>query len=416
MTKLRKRTSFAFYSFSLFFLISCLSSCTSYQIRQTNTNSAEKRETNTPEVFLLDVGVQIFAPDVLATPTDERLYKNVRESESIWVAQQLKNTLESSRAWGVVRIIPDTKVIMDLRVNGKILQSDGETLALHVTTYDTSGEVWLDKEYRQTVSRYSYDPANADFEPFQSLYNDISNDLLDILKSTPLDTRADLRTISSVRFAQSFSPEAFGEYLIQDEPGIYRINSLPAANDPAFKRIREIQLRDQLFVDVLQTYYLGFSDNMDASYREWREQSYRETQIIRELEGTARARRLGGWLTILGGATALLVDSNGSEFNTVDVIQNVSGSVAIFAGVETLRSSFQKKDEAALHIETLSELGQSLESELEPSVIELQDRTVTLTGTVRNQYEDWRKILADIYYAETGYARPEEEQTSETYQ
>ena len=85
--------------------------------------------------------------------------------------------------------------------------------------------------------------------------------------------------------------------------------------------------------------------------------------------------------------------------------------MAVYAGVEQLRASYAQRDEASLHIETLSELGQSLEEELTPSVIDLQDRTITLTGTVRDQYSEWRKLLADMYYLETGYPRPDEERT-----
>ena len=150
-----------------------------------------------------------------------------------------------------------------------------------------------------------------------------------------------------------------------------------------------------MFVDVLQDYYLGFADKMDDAYLEWRAQSHRETQLIRQLETSARAQRLGGWLSIIGGTGALFGDS---------AITQTAGAVGIFAGAETLRNSFQNRDDAALHIEILSEVGRSIEAELEPSILELQDRTITLTGTVRNQYDEWRDIMREIYIRETGYS------------
>ena len=51
-------------------------------------------------------------------------------------------------------------------------------------------------------------------------------------------------------------------------------------------------------------------------------------------------------------------------------------------------------------METLAELGNSLESEIAPQTIELDERVVTLTGSVQEQYTQWREILADIYAAE----------------
>ena len=40
--------------------------------------------------------------------------------------------------------------------------------------------------------------------------------------------------------------------------------------------------------------------------------------------------------------------------------------------------------------------------QLAPQVIELEDRTVMLSGNVEDQYTQWREILADIYRAEIG--------------
>ena len=44
----------------------------------------------------------------------------------------------------------------------------------------------------------------------------------------------------------------------------------------------------------------------------------------------------------------------------------------------------------------------SLEAEITPQVIELEDRSVTLKGNVDDQYAQWRSLLADIYAAEIG--------------
>ena len=382
-------------SFLFVVVAGVMSGCSSYELRTTDLKPADLLELDTPEELLLDVGIQIFEPDFENIPSEELVFVSVRESESVWIAQQLKSTLESSNAWGVVRLVPDDQVVLDLQLQGEVLQSDGENLRLHVTTYDSAGRVWLDKEYTKVVSKFSYEPSQANREPFQGLYNEISNDLLLLLKDQTLEYRADLRTISSIKFARSFSPEAFDAYLVENDEGYYQVDRLPAENDPLLERVQQIQLRDQMFVDILQDYYVGFTDQMDEPYLEWRAQSFRETQVIRELENSARAQRLSGWLSILGGTAGLFSNST---------VSRQAGSVAIFGGSQILRDSFQKRDEAALHIEILSEVGRSIEAELEPTILELQDRTITLTGTVRNQYDEWREILREIYYRETGYA------------
>jgi len=384
----------------LFFWLLILAGCTTYDVRTTDFQTAETLEVDTPDAYLLDVGIEVLEPDIEGVPEDGVVFKRVREAESVWVAQKLKETLESTNAWGAVRIVPDEEVIMDLLVSGKIVQSDGETLSLDILVKDQTGRTWLENNYSQVISHYAYDPSLRENEPFQGIYNQVANDLLEILQKTSLEKRRAIRSISAMRFAQSFSPEAFNQYLVEDRNGYYRLDRLPADNDPMLNRVQSIQARDHMFVDVLQDYYFGFASNMEDPYREWRAQSYQETQLIRELQTSARNRRLAGWLAIIGGAAGSI---EGNRYVAT------AGMVSIMAGLAELQQSYGERDEASMHIETLSEIGQSLEEDLEPSVIELQDRTITLSGTVRDQYDEWRQILANMYYLETGIPPLEED-------
>lgn len=384
----------------LFLTALVVTGCTSYEVRTTDFQEADKLEVETPDAYLLDIGIEILDPDIEGTPDSGAMFQRVREAESVWVAQKLKETLEGTNAWGAVRITPDDEIIMDLQIGGKITQSDGETLTLHIRAEDQTGKVWLDQDYTQIISRYAYDPSLRENEPFQGIYNQIANDLLDQLRQTTLEQRHAIRSVTAMRFAQSFSPAAFDQYLVKDSNGYYQIDRLPADNDPMLNRVQRIQARDQMFVDVLQDYYFGFANNMEDPYHEWRAQSYQETRIIDELETSSRNRRFAGWLAIISGVAGSV---EGNEYVAT------AGVVSIMAGLAELQQSYSERDEASLHIETLSEIGQSLEEDLEPSVLELQDRTITLTGTVRDQYEEWRKILANMYYAETGIPPVEED-------
>jgi hypothetical protein len=67
-----------------------------------------------------------------------------------------------------------------------------------------------------------------------------------------------------------------------------------------------------------------------------------------------------------------------------------------------LKSGLEKRNEAEIHVEALEELGLSLEAEIAPQVIELEDNSILLSGNVEDQYAQWREILADIYRAEIG--------------
>ena len=53
-----------------------------------------------------------------------------------------------------------------------------------------------------------------------------------------------------------------------------------------------------------------------------------------------------------------------------------------------------------------SELARSFESEAGTQVVEVEGRTLKLTGTAEEQYREWRRLLATIYAEETGGVSP----------
>jgi hypothetical protein len=65
-----------------------------------------------------------------------------------------------------------------------------------------------------------------------------------------------------------------------------------------------------------------------------------------------------------------------------------------------LKSGLEQKQQAASFDESVAEMGASLESTLAPQVIELEDRTITLTGNVQAQYQQWQQLLGQIYRQE----------------
>jgi hypothetical protein len=72
----------------------------------------------------------------------------------------------------------------------------------------------------------------------------------------------------------------------------------------------------------------------------------------------------------------------------------------MYAGGGLIKSGLERRAEANIHSLALEELGQSLEADITPQVIELEDRTIELSGTIEDQYGQWREILSDIYAAE----------------
>jgi len=208
------------------------------------------------------------------------------------------------------------------------------------------------------------------------------------------DDRRDVRLVTELLFARSFSPDAFDGYLAKNPKGRYLIMRLPAEGDPMLQRVRKIRERDHLFVDTLQEYYISFDEQMSGPYDEWRKLSYEEVVALQELRAESRRQMLLGAAAVIGGiAAATTGDSSASRS---------AGHIAVIGGGYMLKSGLLKRSEAQIHVEALDELGTSLEAEIAPKVIELEDRTVTLSGSVEEQYAQWRALLAEIYAAEIG--------------
>lgn len=375
-----------------------LAGCVSQTVKSTSVPALQGSAQPVPEDELMDVAVAIFDPGIDFADDDERLYPEVRRAEARYIPKLLSEVLQNSGAWGAVRVVPNEGRVTDLMITGTILHSDGETLELKVLARDSRDYVWLDRVYEGTASRYAYDAkTRSTYDPFQAVYHQIANDLIERFDALPSAQRKEIRTVSELLFAQSFSTEAFEGYLDKTRKGKQLVVRLPAEDDPMLARVRMLRERDHVFVDTLQSYYNGFSEEMFGPYQEWRKLSYQEVIAYQELKRESTRQLIAGGAAIIAGIAAA---------GSGDGSARAAGNVAIIGGGYLLKSGLESRAEAQIHVEALEEIGQSLEAEITPQVIELEDRTVMISGSVEDQYAQWREVLAEIYRNEIGELAP----------
>ncbi len=368
--------------------------CVSQTVKSTSVPPLDAPTVSVADNEVLDVGIAIFDPGIEVIDEAEPIYPEVRRAEATFMAEQLRNTLQEVGAWGAVRVVPNSDQFNDLLVEAKILHSDGERLELDVTVTDARGIRWIDKTYEGVTSRYAYNGRVANTQdPFLLVYRNIANDMLKVFNSLRPRDRVAIRQVAELRFARSFSEAAFADYLEANDKGVYRIIRLPAENDPMLERVRALRQRNYVFVDTLQGNYTGFSEEMLTPYQEWRKLSYEEVVALQELKRESNAQLIAGAASVVGGIVAQ--GSNNRYANT-------AGMVGVIGGGYLIKSGLEKRAEANIHSLALEEIGQSLEAEITPRVIELEDRTVRLTGNVEDQYAQWRELMADIYATEIG--------------
>jgi hypothetical protein len=348
------------------------------------------------EELLLDVGIPTLNDGLYLTDENDTVFPEVRFAEAIYFANQLAKVMEKSGAWGAIRVTPNDQVITDVYITGTILHSDGETLELSVVVKDSKGREWFAKTYKKVAGKLAYDRKSRNNlgDPFQNLFISIANDLLIYREKLKSETVIDLRNISELRFAKQFSPEAFSEYISKNKKGILTLERLPAEDDELLTRIKKIRQRDYLYIDTMQDYYDGFSQQMHFAYQEFRQSSYDSVVKARQLNRQGNQR-------IIAGIGSILAGIYGRTQADSRLASDASTATAAVGGF-ILKSGLEKKQQSSEYDESVAEMGSSLEAEIAPQVIALEDRTVTLTGTVQAQYTQWQALMAKIYQQERG--------------
>ena len=349
-----------------------------------------------PQELLLDVGIPTLNDGLYLTDENDTVFPEVRFAEAIYFANQLAKVMEKSGAWGAIRVTPNDQVITDVYITGTILHSDGETLALSVVVKDTKGQKWFSKTYRKVVGKLAYDRKSRNNlgDPFQNLFIRIANDVLIYREKITSKELMELRSVSEIRFAKQFSSDAFAEYLSENKKGILNLERLPAEDDELLKRVQKIRQRDYLYIDTMQDYYDGFSQQMHFAYQEFRQSSYDSVVKSRQLNRQGNQR-------IITGIGSILAGIYGRTQADTRLASNASSATAAVGGF-ILKSGLEQKQKSAEYDESIAEMGSSLEAEIAPQVIALEDRTITLTGTVQAQYGQWQTLMAKIYQQERG--------------
>ena len=399
---------------ALAFALLGLAGCVVNETRPLPKLEAVQAKQQIPEAELLDVGIQAFDANIPAALADNeealdkrRIYPDVRKAESRLLPTRLKATLEASGQWGAVRVVPQGVKFVDVMVTGKILESTGGRLELEIDAVDATGRVWIkDKTYAGDADLGSYktDAAMRTRDPFQNVYVQIANDLLLAREQLDGASRREVRDVAQLRFAQDLDSRSFGGYLQQDANGITRVSRLPAKDDPAIARIAKIRERDAAVVDTLDGYNEQFAEGMFDSYAGYRRTS-REA-----IEKEEKARAQATTRTVLGAAAVLASILAPSQCGSGDYnCQRIEDAVRYGAGaggVAAVMSGIKKFGDAKTAAQEVKELARSFENEAGAQVVEVEGRTLKLTGTAEEQYREWRKLLAAIYVEETGGVAP----------
>ena len=365
-----------------------------------------------PSNIFLDIAIPVFDPGFPKHQSGEIDYQKIKQA-GIWpqlrraeakrFAVSSKKALDNIPAFGAVSVVPSPNTSADLYILGKINHSDSQLVSLTATVIDSTGSIWGEKQFRHTVSDgFFRDSKNNNADPYQPIFNQLADYVYSLLLQQSETDKTRIQQTSLLRYAQTYSPETFSPFLhshivnnhIGQQPHWrHNLTGFPNEKNRMLARIQALRIHDQLFIDKLQDHYLQFDADTTEPYRIWQREALTERIIAAEVSNKGVQSGLLSGAMILGG---ILLDKNS---------QSSSGQIGKFAALlgatYFAAQSLERNAELKIHKATIDEMGESLDVTLSPSVIALDNKTIELTGTSAEQYQQWKAHLLKIYQVET---------------
>lgn len=380
----------------------------------TETKGFLKTRMNIPSLRLaipvLDPGIPLSSKE----QHDKGIWPELRKSESVWTAFKLKEWMHRYNQFDEIIVSADSSVSADVYLIGKILKSDGETMSIEYSVIDATGSVWFADETDTHRVEVGWHQRNEDSgkDPFDPLYNKVAETVYEALKDrgkahvknlekssnnrrSQGGTLSDLERIELTRdlaFARFLSPDEFGDSIVASN-GRYQIQYIPTRDGSDWARIESIQTREDAFVDVVQKYYTEFVDKIVDDYRQWQYDSF---PIAREIRIAKRNRAIQGvaGTVLLVASVAAATDGAADDG---DGSAELGTKVGAAIGSSLLISSFVQNARRKAAVDEINELGGSLHNSLKPTRVDLNGKVVTLSGTVHDQFTQWRTMLTEMY-------------------
>jgi hypothetical protein len=330
---------------------------------------------------LLEIGVRVFGTaqkEAEEYEIGDWVFDEIIQKETQFLPHLLKNTLVDSRQWGAIRVIPDRDPSLDLIVEGQIVQSDGETLELQIRAFDSSGREWLNKTYADQSIQEEY-PESTRFtldntfdainfvDPFQDIYNRIANDLVAVRTNLGEQTLRDLNLVTDMLYAGDLSPSDFSGTVKENEDGLLVIDRLPSLDDPMMARVADMKYRHHLFIDTVDEYYQTLYEDIQPAYVLWRRYSIDQ---ITEIETSQQ-------------------EASQSDYGSS-------------SGFLSLSQRYDRFKWSKIFEREFNDLAAGFNNELAPAFLELNSQVHGLTGTMEQQYREWRGILRRLFELENG--------------
>jgi hypothetical protein len=355
----------------------------------------------------LDVVVPVFDPGLPKDSSgnldydkikNDAIWPQLRRAESKKFAFSTKKAIQKIGAFGSVNVTPDSNVSSDVFVIGSIVESNSEIVKVKAVVMDSSGSVWGQKIFKHRVSEgFFRNSRNKNKDPYEPVFTQVADYVYTLLQRKNEVQKQAIRDLTTIRYAQYYSPESYDQYVQQKIVGNafsgkryeFKLTGKPSDADRMLGRIDALRNQDNMFIDRLQVQYEAFDLQSQESYRVWQKETLVEAVAARKAKNTRNAKAVLGIAAAIG---AVMVAKNSNS-----TYAGSSTAALAVASVAAIGSSLKDNQQFKIHRASLDEMGESLDINLSPSVMQFNETTTTLTGTASEQHEQWKAHLKAIY-------------------
>ena len=373
----------------------------------------------------LDLAVVVFDPNVdeySAKLHEKMIWPQVRKTESIRFAHQLKRTIQNRNLFERVFVAPTTRVSADLYLTGTIRKSTPDVLEISWALTDARGVKWFGKGKRvkhRVESGWHERFNQTGRDPFQRVWDIVSQTIEKRLQSflaenekfidrqmvrispgqTPrLSEVQHIALTRDLAMARVLAPTIYSESLVKNRRDQWRIASIPDPKTEDWLRVEAFARKDQDITDLFDVQYTNFINEIGPIYEIWQDDLYEFSKDARV--GARRTRILqivGGVLAIMGLSIAGDEDPPESALDE-DYISNSEAGAEISAiGVGILIASLFTGHRKDQNLDILNEKSSAFDHEFSPMNIKIQDNTMKLQGRISDQFTVWRQTLKELY-------------------
>ena len=323
------------------------------------------------DVAALNVSISVFdpgVPDDRSLHRDLQIFPRIRDVEAKFLPFVLRETLVATGEWGAVRVVTEPDDAAEIAISGSIVHSDGERLELRVRAVDATGRLWFDRNFAARLA--DADPRSGMTDggsAYQSLYDGVARALREARQQLDGRELERITEISLLRYAAELAPSAFGQYLVEGEPGEYALRRLPARSDPMLDRIERIRLTEYVITDTVDAKFRDLHEEIASTYALWREYRRKSVEYDRQNARRAEDTRLD------------------APRGSYDAIRN------LYDNYKWDRVTAQERDRLAI----------AFNNEVGPVVEAMEARIAELESWVDEKYAEWRGLLEELFEVET---------------